>query len=278
MKSKEYLLCGPYLGDFKQEILTFRPYIQWVKHVLKHKKIFVNSHYNRRFFYNDVDLFVPIETSLTKAERNQRNYFHEKITKKEFNKILREFKEYIISIEGISKKECNVINVSYVQFLQPYSIYQKIFRPFDVPDDLENSIEKETIAFIPCDDEFENKNEEIYKQLSEKYNVVVIGDRKTHLWNENFIMKKDDYTENVYKYIISTLDQCKCVITPASHWTYLSNLQQTPVFSWGEAISIYKSTGDLNFGNNASLMYADKDTPTNKIINQFNWFVDRLGE
>lgn len=270
-----FLLCGPYMGDFKQEILTFKPYVDWLTEVIPHKKAFVKTHFNREFMYND-KITSAIDKTLSLNELDQKNYYNKNIVKKDFNTLLKNFKTDIINTHNITKKQCKAHSLSYVQFLQPYSIYQKFFKPIETPYDIEIDHIGECIIFIPDESETEEVNEIILKALSEQYNVLVIGDTKTNLHSENIILKKPDYSENVYKYIIKYLSMAKCVVTPSSHWTYLCNLQQVPVFSWGNRISLYKAKGDLNFGNFNSLMFKDDDTDIKKVINQIHWFINKL--
>ena len=80
------LICGPYIGDFKQEICTFIPYVNFIKSILKYNKFFISSHYNRRFLYEDDDTFVPVETEYTESEEKQINYYYNDINKKQYQK------------------------------------------------------------------------------------------------------------------------------------------------------------------------------------------------
>lgn len=276
MENDVFLLCGPYLGDFKQEILTFRPHIQWISDVTKHQKSFVCSHYNRKFLYSNHDNFFEIKKELSWDEENQKNYFHNQINKKEYNKILKTFKEQITINEKMTKKQCKIFNLSYVQFLQPYSIYQKTFHKIEIPDVDLNEVDENTIVLIPDLDDPYRISEFLYNNLSKKYKICIIGDKKTYLQEENIILNKIDYLDNVYKYILKYISVAKVVLTPSSHWTFLCNLQNSPVFSWGESFGLFKEGGDLNFNNKNSFMYVDEETNKEKILNQVKWFINGL--
>jgi len=60
---------------------------------------------------------------------------------------------------------------------------------------------------------------------------------KTHLLDSNIALKRIDYFENGYKYIIDKISNAKIVICPLSHWTFISKLQGTPVISWNVKIN-----------------------------------------
>ena len=63
------LACGPYLGDFEQEIITFRPYCRWLYEVVEHDKIYLNTHFNRFFLYD----FVPDQNKISVYMQFTRN-------------------------------------------------------------------------------------------------------------------------------------------------------------------------------------------------------------
>ena len=62
---------GPFLGDIKNELLYFRPFVQWLHSYLEYESFFVSSHFNRSFLYGDDITFMPVYECLTRNELNQ---------------------------------------------------------------------------------------------------------------------------------------------------------------------------------------------------------------
>ena len=46
---KTVLALGPYIGDFKNEILNFQPHIKWIHEVVGIDNVYVCTHRNRSF-------------------------------------------------------------------------------------------------------------------------------------------------------------------------------------------------------------------------------------
>jgi hypothetical protein len=46
-KDMKILAIGPYIGDFENELLQFRPYARWLTEAIKWDKIYLSTHVNR---------------------------------------------------------------------------------------------------------------------------------------------------------------------------------------------------------------------------------------
>lgn len=267
------LVLGPYFGDWKQEIFTFRPYIQWIKDNIEHKKVIVSSHFNRSFLYDWCDYFIPIERRFTEEELEQKNYIHKSLSQRDFFKKERYFKDIVCEKENCVRKDLLHYNVNYVKFTPTYPIFQKKFTP--IKTDYWKYESK--IVFIPDRLEREDKLLSIYNHLKEKFDndLIVIGDSKCRLQDKN-ALDLVEYTDKVYKYLIGYITNAKLVVTPTSYWTLISNIQGSPIFSWGRYCSPYKEGGEYHFDNENMIISSDKDTPINVIINQLDYYLEKL--
>jgi hypothetical protein len=73
-----------------------------------------------------------------------------------------------------------------------------------------------------------------------------------------------------YKYIIHILSKVRAVICPLSDWTFLCNLQNIPVFSWGDNINPYKTGGIYNFNNKCNII---PNTHLNNVKSGIDYFL-----
>lgn len=270
------LTCGPFLGDFEQEITCFRPYIQYISTVEVFKKIIIASHHNRKFLYDNfynVE-FYPVYENLSRDEDKQVGYIHMDVSQKDFNLFSKRLKEAVIKKENVSVRNISLHNISYIKSTTPYSIYQKEFRPILIPE--QEIEEKDFVLFIPDKKINTETAEEIYDFLTKEYNVIVGGDLKCHLPDKNIVTKAIDYFENGYKYLLSYIEKASFVVTPCSHWTFLCNLQKTPVFSWGSNPSIYKMDGIYGFGNTNVVIPSDEDTDLKIILDGIKYLEEQL--
>lgn len=266
---------GPYVGSIEQEILTFRPYSLWIYNNIDTNKIYLSSHFNRRFLYDwiDDDFFLSIGKHYTRDEINQHGYIHKKINQKDFFLQIKRLKDYIHNRENINKKDIINYFLSYSESTPPYSIYNKIFTKINIPS-IDISI-KDRIVFIPSDTEDIKKNEKIYDFLVNKYNAIIIGDSKINFFECNEAAKHIDYLENNLIYILNYLKYAKCIICPSSFWTFLSNLQGWKVFSWGK-INPYRDTGIYYFNNKRfDGIISDNETNMNIIKESIKKFIEK---
>jgi hypothetical protein len=153
-------------------------------------------------------------------------------------------------------------------------LYNKVFRPSIIP---LVKTEKRKIVYIPDLKEKKKRIYEIYEKLIKHYDVTVVGDFKTHLCEENIVLKKVDYFENGYKYIVKIISQADVVVCPVGHWTLLCNMQKVPVFSWGESPSLFIEDGIYNMGNkHVRVVPTDTDTPSQAIFDLSRYFIERV--
>ena len=245
MTEEKIIFVGPFLGNFKEEICTFRPYARFIWESLECTKFIISSHYNRGFLYDWTDEFIPIEKSLTEDELNQKGYIHKEVNQRDYTKKVKKIKEKICENENCAKRNIIHYNLPYVKTSPPISIYQKSFVPIDWEED---RLEEADILFIPDIKEFKEKISSLYKKISNDFKVIVAGDKKGRLEEKNNLNNLQ-YIDEVYKYIIEYMSKCEVVVTPCSHWTFLANLQGVPVFSWGKFISPYKKDGEYSMNN-----------------------------
>lgn len=235
---------GPYLGDFKYEVFYFLPYINWVKEVLNPERVYVSSHFNRRFLYKDVVTeFFDIDPILTADESSQKKHFNKNIFKNKYTVMEKDFISLINDIEGNSLH----YTFDYSRFKIPCNTLQlKIKRlPYNVKYRYTNKV-----VYIPDRSEKEQNLKDIYDYLYKNLGdrLIVVGDKKTLLHDKNIVMSSSNYTSNVYEETVDAISNCKAVICPSSFWTGIANLQGKDVFSWGNFICEYKE-GQYSFGN-----------------------------
>lgn len=261
--------AGPYIGDFENEILTFRPYIKWIKSKIE-APMYVNTHSNRSFLYDEPDdTFMSVPVYLSRAELDQSGYIHKQISAKEYNTLVKLAKDEIVEIENCVKKDIKQYNVSYVKSKPIYSIYHKLFEPIRNFYDVENTF-KDKIVYIPANTEKRKHLRYIKDFLEDTYDYGLIGDKRTRFKAENEIIHRYDYFSNGFKYLIRAITEARAVICPAGVWTAICNLQQTPVFSWGEVINQFRDTGIYHFGNNSCMtVIADNGKAVVKMIKYF---------
>ena len=248
------LALGPFFGDFKNELMTFRPFCQWLCKIIEHDEVYISTHSNRKFLYTDItDNIYCVYENLTRDELGQKGYVHDLLKVKDFQIFQKKFEKYIISKEGCDKKDIYLYNLKYLKSTPHYSIYNKIFKPVSFPK-VDFEMDKD-IIFIPDREHDFDEIQKVYNFLKEGgYNFIIIGDMKIHYSKMNEITKYIDYPENCYKYILNYVHKIPCVICPVGFWTFLCNLQGLPVFSWGEGISPFKDGGIYRFNNNKAVV------------------------
>jgi hypothetical protein len=273
------LAIGPYIGDFENELLQFRPYARWLTEAIKWDKVYLSTHANRLFLYDFVpeENIIPVYQQFSRDEKNQKGYIHRKIDKKDYRLILRTFKEKILEKENCNRKDIEIHNLSYTKTSPPYSVYNKIFDK--IPDIILKIPEnhKNQIIFIPAKSEKLEKLAYIYGWIKENSDILVAGSTDTWFSKDNIILNKIDYFENGWKYIIQYIAKAKGVICPLSYWTGLANMQGKPVFSWGDNPGQYRTGGIYNFGNKKySIIPTDQDTSPDVIIRSMESFIREI--
>lgn len=249
-------VAGPYIGNFEQEILTFRPYVRWLYEILDFEQIYINTHFNRFFLYKEfipAEHMIPIFENLTRDESGQRGYIHKSVKPKDYQILVKTIKEKIIELENCSKKDIELFNVSYVKSTPPQSIYNKTFNSINV-DDVENKY-KDKIVFIPSNIDDRDNLLGIKNFLKDNEDFIIIGDKKTRFRDDNVVLNQVDYVENGWKLMVKIITDAKAVICPLTYWTTICNLQQTPVFTWGDQIGQHKPGGIYYFSNERCLAF-----------------------
>jgi hypothetical protein len=256
------ILCGPFIGDFRTEIIDFRPLTRWIYEVLKPEKMFVSTHSNRCFLY-DWATTIPVFEDLSRDELNQNGALHNSISQKDLTIITKKIKSDVSKL--LKPKEDFVhINFAYTKNSHWYPLYKKIYTSVKY-----NISDKKSILFIPNISEKYAVTKEIHDFLCKNFdNVIVAGDMKTHLHENNIMFKNPTYFTDIYKDMVDQISNASVVITPNSHWTILSQIQNKPVFSWG-SLPVYC---DNNKKNN---MILTDDVPLNNIKNMMFSFIKK---
>jgi len=249
--SNKSLLLGPYVGDFANEILTFRPYMRYISHITDPStNIYLSSHPNRSFLYDWVDTnnFIPIYEHISRNEPGQNGFVHEDITKTEFNQITKLIRN------GIQSDTVEIHTLPYVKNTNTISLYQKFYTPFVVPHC--NILPHCDVVCI-----FNNTDHsrDVYYNLSNRLDVVVIGDMNNGVEERNILLKNIMFLDN-YMIMFNYIQKAKLVVTNCSEWALICNLQKIPVFYWGMESSLYKDGGIMNFGNKKCMSICEMDT------------------
>lgn len=269
------LALGPYLGSWQEEIFSFRPYIRWIIEAVNYDKVYLCTHLNRFFLYDHLiskENLIPIYQHFSRDEKNQIGYVHNKLSKKDFNLIVKKFKDEIIKRENCNRRDIEMYTLSYSKNTPPVSIYNKIYEPI-ITNNTNN--QNKNIVFIPCKTDKRERVFDVYNFLKSCYSdVIVVGNMDTWISRENIILDQLDYFENGWKYIIEYINKSKAIICPLSYWTGIANLQSKPIFSWGNNPSQYKEDGLYNFGNKKCWVYpSSSKTDVNIIIGGIKRFL-----
>jgi len=244
------VLLGPYVGDFANEILTFRPYIRYISHITDPStNIYISSHINRSFLYDWIckENFIPIYEHISRNEPSQNGFTHNDITKTEFNQITKFLRN------GIQSESIEVYSLPYVKNTNIISLYQKFYTPFVIP-----QYNIKSHCDVVCIFSKTEHSRDVYYNLSNKLDVVVIGDMNNGLEERNILLKNIMFLDN-YKLMFNYVYKSKLVVTDCSEWALICNLQKIPVFYWGLDSSLYKENGIMNFENRKCMSVCDMD-------------------
>jgi hypothetical protein len=261
---------GPYLGSFEYEVKIFRPFVEWIKMAIKPDKLFVSSHFNRYFIYNNIideECFIPVYKHLSRDEIGQIEHRHKSVNQKDFSILTRSLKTSIIKKYNYNKNDVDILNLGYSRNAINDISYKKFFSTINIdniPDELKN-----LYIFIPNGDEKKSTN--IYKYLKGiNNNFVVVGDLCSSLSKYNIILEFIDYFENGWKYIVGAITYSKIVVCELSYWTMLCNLQKSNILSWGETPSLYREKcGIYNFDNQKAVILPNINLKSNLINKMF---------
>jgi hypothetical protein len=143
--------------------------------------------------------------------------------------------------------DVDVIHLPYIKAVNEISYYEKEFTSINVsPVDI---VEKDFVLFIP---DKSPGMEDIYRELKREFNVLIVGDMRSGLYDRNITLKLCNYIQNNYQTILSYIMKSKMVITPLPQWAFVTNLQEKPLFYWGNDASLYKNDGVYGFENENS--------------------------
>jgi hypothetical protein len=257
----EHAVFGPFIGDWETEVYVYRPFIRWVTNVINIDNVYVSSHKNRLFLYDwlDDDKKLSINEDISRDEISQYRFIHGKITKQDYTSYFKLFKRDIKDLIGSGY--INYFPINYASIFS-YPIYCRLFTPIKIEKNINDNgiidMTDEYYLYIPDNNEKFSNIDKLYKALKLKYGnkIIVCGDMKTHLLDENVAMC-DDYFNNGYKNIMTYINNAKVVICPMGFWTFVSNFQNKPVFSWITSKGKTRYYNMLN-GNNYHIIYTDE--------------------
>jgi hypothetical protein len=274
---KSVLALGPFIGDFEQEIKTFRPYAQYIIQTRNNEfdEIYISSHITRKFLYHfmNQEKFIPVLENITRNELTQIGYINSEISKQEYIQLTRLYKTIISKQENINLSNITNISLPYIKHINKIISYdEKLYSKIKYNDvDLSIS-ELDMIVFIP--DDTETSKDMFYTLKSIFDNVVVIGDMKCGLPEENIILKNNTYFHDSHNILCNYIMKSKFVITPISHWAFLCNLQNIPLLYYGDDFSLYKEKGIFDFNNN--VITSISNIPNSDLIKYFNTKVENF--
>jgi hypothetical protein len=236
--SVKNVLIGPFLGDFRSEIIDFRPFTRWVYEILKPEKMYIATHSNRAFLY-DWATVIPVFEDLSRDELNQNGFIHNSVSQKDLILVIKKIKSDV-NKQISEDKDFLYLQSPYTKSVHWIPLYKKIYSNVSVN---KKKKKKTNILYIPCISEKYATVRTMYEHLVEKYgdNVVVAGDMKIHLHENNVMLRNTTYFKDIYCDMLEMITNAKVVITPNSHWTILSLMQHTPVFSWGSMAQHYNN-------------------------------------
>ena len=266
---------GPFIGSFECEVLQFLPYVKYLANTLTYDNFYVSGYSNRRFLYDwilDVDFF-PVYESGTRSDHKQIGYIHEDVSSTQYSQLVTSFQKYVIDDLSCSIKDIDMYVPTYTRYMPPTNNIQKKFTPTN---QIKNINFSDIVVFIPDESIDEVHNQIIYNSLKIKYNVVVVGDCKTNLYQYNDIMKRMDYTDKVYELVIEYIQKANAVIVPCSYWTILCNIHETPVLSWGDIVGPYKTNGTFGFGNKNMIINSQKHINIDVLDKAVEYFIENV--
>lgn len=262
------ITCGPFVGSFFEEITNFRPFVQWVERNLVYDDLFVFTHLNRKFLYdNNV---IPIWEQYSLDDGKQHHHLNHDINQKLYNMISKSLRNDVLRITGSQPKEIISLFSKYPKNRIRTLLFNKQFNRISNDSDMTSL--KDTIAYIPSKQHNKKKLKQVLTHLQNNYNVIVLGDSKIHFHELNYLNNSYVMWVDMFYFIVQIIGNVKAVICPVSDWTFLCNLQQVPVFSWGNG-NIYKENGVYNFNNDN---YIIPDTKVNNIITSIDRFLKGL--
>jgi len=226
------IILGAFVGSFKCEVETFKPYVDWIIKYIKFPNIVVSTHYNRKFLYDDYVTVIPILKECSVDELGQVDHKHN-IINKNYEVLMNNIKNYLAKNTAFKKNDMITYNLGYTRNMKIFES-QKFYQSFP-----KISVDtKDNILYIPHWSQLEEEHKEIYETI--KNDVTILGDRKIHLQEHNALLEEPNYSDIVFEQIVGRIQNCSAVITPCSHWTTICNLHKVSVFSWGYPVGRYK--------------------------------------
>lgn len=269
------VLVGPFIGDFRTEIFEFWPWANWIRWMFyDYKHVYVASHINRSFLYEDFFNFIPVHEHLSFDELDQKSTYNKQIEPIDFKFCIKRAKNKIIEKQECNKKDILDYNLKYTRNRISIPITEKIWRIPKVDIELKK---RPQILFIP--DKYGNINQcgHVYKYLLEnwKNETILSGDTKIHFPEQNPLFQEPEYLHKSYKYLIKMIEECDILVAPFSHWTILGNIYKKNVFSWGKQVGIYRELFTFN-NEGFKNYYHSRDMDINILIKQLNSVLIKL--
>jgi hypothetical protein len=182
---KTILALGPFVGDWETEVTLFRPYMNWIAKILNYDKVYLSTHCNRSFLYDNIENIIPVYENLSRDELLQKGIVNITLSQRDYIIIQRKILSQIVSQYGKNKPILYNFFLNYTNRNIHYPFYKRIHKKIIT----ENFLEKDDIIFIPDVRESKEKIEILYNELIKKHNISVLGDMKTYLLEENIALK-----------------------------------------------------------------------------------------
>lgn len=244
------LVLGPYFGDIYNEILHFRNYVYYITSLIPYDKIIINGYKNRKFLYSNIPnlIFNELQGVNEKLSTSNVNIL---IDKKNYINIYKKFKEKLIV--QFPNDELIFYTVEYSRF-NNLDNYKKMFVPIDLKEtkDIKNTLDIKFIIEIPLDNY-------VYESISEHYEV-------------------DKYDYSNVSFLLTSLNENSLIISNLGFYSFLSNLQGLPNFSYGSKnIAQYKEGGVYHLQNKNSIVQFYNENSTKKaLINGILNFIKKV--
>ena len=249
MLSDKAILFGPYVGNLKEELISFLPFVNWFKEFFNCKQIFISTHYTSKFLYSDV--VYPVLELYSNDIKGQKGHTHKKLNSTDYQILKKYIIEKICNDYGYKKSDVVSYDLGYTTQSNIVNT-QKIFKKMDKP------IYENGKILILSQDHRQKQTEVILKFLKNNYNNI----------------KYLDCTIECPEKMIDEVLSSSLVVTPSSHWTLLCNIHKKKVFSWGRDISLYKDT--LNFDNDSCYLYRIDGKITNGLYSHLCDIIKKL--
>lgn len=119
------ITCGPFVGSFFEEILTFRPFVQWIEQNIVYDDLFVFTHFNRSFLYERN--VVPIYEQYSLDDSKQKHHLNDDISPELYTIIWKTLRNDVVRITDTQPKDILSLFNKYPKNRVKVSMLNKTF-------------------------------------------------------------------------------------------------------------------------------------------------------